>query len=68
MVATLKAIKLAQEVDFRDVILEGNNLSMMNYIRSNEEFLTSCGATTALGIIRMSRSCNRVRFSFVKRG
>ena len=59
-------MQFALDDGFRDVILEGDKLAVMNAIRSNEDGLVSSGAIVA-NIVRMSLSCNKVRFSFVKR-
>lgn len=42
MVAAFEVIKFGLEVDFRDVIHEGNNISVINDVCSNEESLISC--------------------------
>ena len=44
MVATFKAINFALEASFWNVILESDNISMTNDIRSNEESLASGSA------------------------
>lgn len=61
-----EAILFAWKAGFRDVILEGNNISVMNSICSNEAGLSSCGAIVA-DINQMSTYCNRVSFFFIKR-
>lgn len=63
MVVAFEAIKFASKAGFRDVIIEGDNIFVINAICSNEESLASCGATVA-NIVRMSRSYNRVNIFF----
>lgn len=58
--AAREAITFAWETGFRDVILKGDNINVMNAIRSSEVGLSSGG-------VIVSMSCKRVSFSFVKR-
>lgn len=56
----------AWEVRFREVILKGDNIYVMNAIHLNEAGFFSGGVIVA-DINQMGLSCNRVSFSFVKR-
>ena len=60
-----EAIIFTWEAGFRDVIFEGDNIIVMNAIRSNEIGLTSGGAIV-VDVFQVGLSCNRVSFSFCK--
>lgn len=54
------------EAGFRDVIFEGDNISVMNAIHSSEVELSSGGAIVA-NVLHVDLSYNMMNFSFVKR-
>ena len=64
LVAALEAINFAVDAGFRNILLEGDNLGVINAIR--EDGLDSRGAIV-VDIIRASLFCNSLQFSFVKR-
>lgn len=53
-----EAIVFVWEFGFQDVILESDNITIMNVIRSNEISLSSGGALVA-NVFQISLSCNR---------
>lgn len=66
IMAAWEAIVFAWESGFQDVILEGDNITIMNAICSNEIGLSSSSMLFA-DIFQMDLFCNRVSFSFAKR-
>ena len=46
-VATREAIMFAVDADFRDIVLEGDNLGVINAIWQDEEAMSSAGAIVA---------------------
>jgi len=64
--AARKDIIFAWEAGFRDVILEGDNINVMNVVRSKEVSLASGGAIIA-DVFQVGMSCDRVSYYFFKR-
>lgn len=56
----------AVEEGFLDIVLEGNNMVVMQSLRSNDDGLAS-GGTMVVDMIYLRALCNILDFSFVKR-
>lgn len=66
LVAAREAVMFALEVGFRDIILKGDYIIVINAIQSGEIGFASAGAVVA-NIVKIGLLCNKVSFSFVKR-
>ena len=66
LVAAYEAINFAVDAGFRNFLLEGDNIGVMNAIRCNEDGLGSGGAIVA-DIVKACLSCASLSFCFVKR-
>lgn len=65
LLATREAVIFALETGFSDVVLEGDNCSVMNDIRLNEDGLPVGGAVVE-DIRALTHSCCFIGFSSIK--
>lgn len=65
LLAGLKALNLAIDAGFRNLVLEGDNASVINALQQYEDGLV-LGFLVA-NICGLSQRCNAYSFSFIKR-